>query len=195
MSENTVVLSYEANDEDTETVTVAFTASETEGNYQLDGEQSGDLNQQRGDGAERGQKLGRGVVDGEQWRSGEDDDGERVEPERDVVRRRSDVDVRDASADRGRMVSENTVVLSYEANDEDTETVTVAFTDFYTNTEGYYQADTENNQVTLTERGDGAERGQKLGRGVVNGEQWRSGEDDDRERGAERDVRGRRRRR
>ena len=60
-------------------------------------------------------------------------------------------------------VSENTVVLSYEANDEDTETVTVAFT-AGTNTEGYYQLDTENNQVTLTSKGATAlNEGKSLG--------------------------------
>ena len=165
MSENTAVLTASRPTiEDTETVTASVHGECDQYGRLLpagDGEQSGDLNQQRGDGAERGQKLGRGVVDGEQWRSGEDDHRERG-AERDVVDDAATLTL-ETQALTEDAVSENTVVLSYEANDEDTETGRWC-SRRPTNTEGYYQLDTENNQVTLTSKGATAlNEGKSLG--------------------------------
>ena len=162
VSENTVVLSYEANDEDTETVTVAFTVTNTEGYYQLDTENNQVTLTSKGATA-----LNEGKNLGEVSLTASSGDPVKtttasVEPNVTYVDDAATLTL-ETQALTEDAVSENTVVLSYEANDEDTETVTVAFT-AGTNTEGYYQLDTENNQVTLTSKGATAlNEGKNLG--------------------------------
>ena len=163
VSENTVVLSYEANDEDTETVTVAFTAyTNTEGYYQLDAEkQSVTLTSKGATALNEGKNLGEVSLTASSGDPVKTTTAS-VEPNVTYVDDAATLTL-ETQALTEDAVSENTVVLSYEANDEDTETVTVAFT-AYTNTEGYYQLDTENNQVTLTSKGATAlNEGKNLG--------------------------------
>ena len=128
VSENTVVLSYEANDEDTETVTVAFTAyTNTEGYYQLDTENNQVTLTSKGATA-----LNEGKSLGEVSLTASSGDPVKtttasVEPNVTYVDDAATLTL-ETQALTEDAVSENTVVLSYEANDEDTETVTVAFT-------------------------------------------------------------------